>query len=118
MGSWMVRTPDRVMGNILSLLKLTLSIYALLGLCGDNIIKHWQHSSTAALFVATLLSTTWTGKKTSNIVEELPFNDFSDLLAISRLYCMLLVSIPFHILSVLDRGFQIQRWPLPIILGV
>jgi len=33
------------------------------------------------------------------------------------LYSTLLVTIPFMILNVLDNGNQIQRWPVPVLLG-
>jgi hypothetical protein len=115
---WLVKSPDKMMSNLLSLTKLTMATYALFGLCGAYIVTNYQHSLTAALYIAALASTTWTKKgHTSNILEELPFYDHSNLLASSRLYGMLLVSIPFQVLTVLDRGIQIQRWPMPILLG-
>ena len=86
-------------------------------ICGAHVVDNYKHSITAAAYLATLMSTTWTGKVTSNILEELPFYDYTNLLAASRLYCMILFTIPFQVLSALDRGIQIQRWPLPIILG-
>ncbi len=33
------------------------------------------------------------------------------------MYSTILVAIPFQILNILDHGEQIQRWPMPIILG-
>ena len=33
------------------------------------------------------------------------------------MYATLFVTIPFQILNILDHGNQIQRWPIPIILG-
>ena len=33
------------------------------------------------------------------------------------MYTTLIVTIPFQILHILDHGDQIQRWPIPIILG-
>lgn len=33
------------------------------------------------------------------------------------MYAVIFVTIPFQILNVLDHGSQIQRWPVPIILG-
>jgi hypothetical protein len=117
---WLVKSPNKMMSNLLSLTKLTMVTYALFALCGSYIVTNYQHSLTAALYIAALASTTWTtGEKrhTSNILEELPFYDHSNLLATSRLYGMLLVMIPFQVLTVLDRGIQIQRWPMPILLG-
>ena len=114
---WLITDPTKMMSNLLSLTKMTMATYALFGFCGSHIVNDWQHSLTAALYIGALASTTSTGKRTSNILEELPFYDHSDLLAANRLYGMLLVSIPFQVLTVLDRGIQIQRWPLPVILG-
>jgi hypothetical protein len=115
---WLVKSPNKMMSNLLSLTKLTMVTYALFGLCGSYIVTDYQHSLTAALYIAALASTTWTEKRhTSSILEGLPLKDYSNLLAASRLYGMLLVSIPFQVLAVLDSGIQIQRWPIPILLG-
>jgi hypothetical protein len=115
---WLIKAPLKMMSNLLSLTKLIMVTYALFALCGANIVDNYQHSLTAALYVAALASTTWTGKTTSNILEELPFYDYSDLLAASRFYGMVLVGIPIQVLSTLDAGVQMQRWPMPITLGV
>lgn len=114
---WLAKAPQHFSKNMLTLLKLSLTTYALLALCGDNMTKHWKHSILSAIYIGALLTSTSNGKTSKNIMEEMPFTDFSDLLASSRLYGMLLFSIPFQVLSVLDRGVQIQRWPLPILLG-
>ena len=82
---WLVKTPQKMMSNLLSLTKLTLVVYALFALCGSNMVDNYKHSLTTALYLAALASTTWTGKTTSNILEELPFYDMSNLLAVSRL---------------------------------
>lgn len=115
---WLVKEPQKMTGKLLSLTKLTLVTYALFGFCGGYIVTHYQHSLTAAIYVATLASTTWTSQQpSSNILDELPFADLSNLLATSRLYGMVLICIPFQVLQVLDAGAQVQRWPLPIVLG-
>jgi hypothetical protein len=114
---WLIKSPDRLTSNLLSLLKLTLAMYGLFGLAGSNIVDNYKHSLTAALYVAALASTTSTGKETSNILQELPFADSSNLLAFCRLYGMILTSVPFSVVTILDAGMQIQRWPLPILLG-
>mmetsp|Transcript_19222 Transcript_19222/g.28795 ORF Transcript_19222/g.28795 Transcript_19222/m.28795 type:complete len:291 (-) Transcript_19222:94-966(-) len=33
------------------------------------------------------------------------------------MYVTIFVTVPFQILNILDHGMQIQRWPLPILLG-
>lgn len=117
--------------NVIGLIKWTLALYALMALCGQNMITNWRHSLLSALYMASLLSTTWIAKTDddkknkitattttkNNMLEELPFSDFSNILATCRLYGMIAVSIPFQLLSVLDHGAQMQRWPLPVLLG-
>jgi len=92
-------------------------MFILFGLCGNYLVENCQHSILAALYVSTLLCTNLTEKRSSNILEELPFYDQSDLLATCRLYCTLAFVIPFSILSVLDHGSQMQRWPVPVLMG-
>ena len=112
-----VRSPMKLTSHLISVIKLTLVTFALLALCGDNMVKHWKASSTTALYIATLVATTSNGKGTPNVLDDLPFFDFSDLLSTSRLYGILIFIIPFQVLTVLDHGIQIQRWPLPVLLG-
>ena len=114
---WLVKAPKTLSTNLLTLTKLTLVTYALFGLCGDNMVKNWKHSFLSAMYIGALATSTSSGNGSSNIMDDLPFNDFSDLISVSRLYGMFLFMIPFQVLSVLDRGIQIQRWPLPILLG-
>ena len=92
------------METILSLIKVTGLIFVLFGLCANYLVDTWQHSITAAVYIATLLCTDLTEKRTSNILQELPFYDHSDLLSTSRSYITAAFIIPFSILSVLDHG--------------
>ena len=48
---------------------------------GNNMVKHWKHSLTAALFVGALLTTTSSNRVTSNIFEQLPFYNTSDIIS-------------------------------------
>jgi hypothetical protein len=116
---WLVKEPNSLLLNLLSLIKLTGTLYVLFGGLGNSLIDNWQHTISASLYIATLMATTSTGKRTSNIMEEYPFYDKIEVnaLASSRLYTMFLFAIPFQILSILDHGMQIQRWPLPVLLG-
>jgi len=114
---WLVRAPRTLTSNLLWVAKLTLTTYGLFALCGNNMVQNWRHSLLSALFVGTLLNATSTGKITSNVAELLPFTDFSDPISAARLYGIILVTIPFQVFSVLDHGAQVQRWPLPILLG-
>jgi hypothetical protein len=94
-------------------------MYVLFGALGNSLVVNWRETVCASLYVSTLVATTHTGKITSNIMEEYPFYDpiENNALASSRLYTTFLFAIPFQILSILDHGMQVQRWPLPLILG-
>jgi hypothetical protein len=114
---WTVTSVSTVGWKILSFVKVTSLIFVLFGLCGIDLIDTWQHSITAALFLATLLCTNLTEKRTSKILEELPFYDHSDLVCTCRMYTTLAFIMVFSILSVLDHGDQKQRWPVPVLMG-
>lgn len=43
--------------------------------------------------------------------------EFNGSMASCRFYGTLLGTIPFQILNVLDWGSQVQRWPLPVLIG-
>merc|ERR1719491_1516642 len=32
-------------------------------------------------------------------------------------YSVMIITVPFMVLNILDHGDQIQRWPIPILLG-
>jgi hypothetical protein len=115
----LIRVPQKMLSFSVSLGRLTLVVYGLLGLCGAHIVENFKHSSLASLYIAALVSTTFTTDDvTPQILAQLPIRDHSDLLKTSRIFGTIVGCIPFQILSILDRGVQIQRWPLPIILGV
>ena len=127
---WVKDSPQRLTTKIMSLLKLTLTVYGLFGLCGTNIVDNYKHSLTAALYVASLVSTTWkttaaeeasAAASLHTVIDELPIkyidSSTSDLLSYCRFYGIILTLIPFQTFNVLDSGAQIQRWPLPILLG-
>ena len=114
---WTVTTPKTVGWKILSFIKVTGLVYVMFGMCGIDIVDTWQHSLDAALFLTTLLCCNLTEKRTSKLLEELPFYDHSDILSTCRLYATLAFVVPFSILSVLDHGEQRQRWPVPVLMG-
>jgi len=116
---WLVKDSKKLFLNILSLIKLTCILYVLFGGLGNSLINNWEHTICASLYIATLMQTTSTGKVTSNIMEEYPFYDpiENNALATSRLYTTFLFAIPFQVLTILDHGMQVQRWPLPLIIG-
>ncbi len=46
-----------------------------------------------------------------------PISESKDRISRFVMYTTLFVTIPFQILHILDHGDQIQRWPIPVILG-
>lgn len=114
---WLVKAPTAMLMKVISLIKLTAIIYALMALCGNHIVTNWQQSLVSALYIATLISTTSSDVVTSNILDEFPFKDMSDGLTFCRLYFTLMFTIAFQVLTVLDHGMQVQRWPVPVIMG-
>mmetsp|Transcript_15104 Transcript_15104/g.38058 ORF Transcript_15104/g.38058 Transcript_15104/m.38058 type:complete len:222 (-) Transcript_15104:68-733(-) len=114
---WSYTEGKKIGWKLLSFIKVTGLVYVLFGMCGVDILDSWQHTLNAALFLTTLLCTNLTDKRTSKILEELPFYDQSDILSTARLYTTLAFCIPFSILSVLDHGEQRQRWPVPVLMG-
>ena len=118
-GIWLVTVPNKLLTKIFRLTRLTLITYALFGICGTHIVTDYRNSIAAALYAATLASTTWTSSSTtSSILDDLPFYDYpKNALGFCQLYGMMLISTVFQILNVLDRGLQVQRWPLPVIFG-
>lgn len=40
-----------------------------------------------------------------------------DTMKTCRFTATLLITIPFQILQILDSGNQVQRWPIPLVLG-
>ncbi len=114
---WTTTEGKKTGWKILSFIKVMGLVFVMFGMCGIDLVTTWQHSLNAALFLTTLLCTNLTNKRTSKILEELPFYDHSDILSTTRLYTTLAFCIPFSILSVLDHGEQRQRWPVPIFMG-
>ncbi|KAG7374008.1 hypothetical protein IV203_013103 [Nitzschia inconspicua] len=117
LGYWTVNDSSTLIWNMLNLVKMTGYVYALFALSGNYLVQNWEHSLVAALYVATLLASTAKEVGTSDIFKVLPFYDMDDVISTCRLNTTLLCTIPFQILSVLDHGMQIQRWPVPVLLG-
>ena len=115
----MIDEPTKLFSYLVTLFRLIAVSYAMLGLFGANIVDNYQHSIYTAIYVAALLmTTTRRDSPSSKLVEQLPFYDSSDLISQCRLYGMLGMNIPFQILQVLDWGIQVQRWPVPVLLGI
>jgi uncharacterized integral membrane protein len=109
---------------------LTVILFFISILCGVSPFANVHHSLLASFFVATLACGYIQPKADESIQMAIKrvivVPDYSELPYIDclvnemngyMLYSVVAVTIPFMILNVLDGGFQVQRWPLPIILG-
>lgn len=74
-------------------------------LCGAHPILNIEHTLLAALYMSCLLLWHPNDDDDDNTKERLHRNT------------ILLVAIPFQILHILDTGLQVQRWPIPILIG-
>lgn len=102
---------------------LALLVYVSFVLVGAHPTREFCSTLLSALYTSILAWTEpsqqfpFTAFSESGAIHEFPTTK-RDAVAISRLICTFLVAIPFQVLQILDHGDQVQRWPLPIILGV
>jgi hypothetical protein len=111
---------------------LTMCVFVFFIVAGGSPKENIVHTALAAIYVSTLsLSTihnvTNDGEEIqASIMQRITFQNFMDDNKFSR-RCriqsddmfpyMVSCIVPFQLLLLLDRGFQIQRWPIAIILG-
>ena len=110
------------------ILATLLTLFAMV-LCGADPTENQVHTLWASLYAAALVwlsppltdaSTTTVSDFQSALLTRLRWMSHrtpNEKLSFCRFYATLLVAVPFQILNILDWGAQIQRWPLPIILG-
>ena len=101
----------------------TFLFYFVFVLCGADPWRHILQTMATAWYVTHLvvLIKPWSppDKPQTNfqhVLKHLLHWDNTNL-ASFQIYGTLLVAIPFQVLHVLDWGIQIQRWPLPVIIG-
>jgi hypothetical protein len=78
-------------------------------LCGAHPQQHVLGTILASFYMASLIS-----------LNPPVFGDKThcdDTMKACRFYATLLITIPFQILQILDSGIQVQRWPIPLVLG-
>jgi hypothetical protein len=118
--------------EILAHLMATASMFAVLILCGVHPLRDLQHTLWASLYLTILawpIGVLRDGKKKSDFsfmnrfyqLVDLPLaakgDDIALIVASHRFYGTLIGLIPCAILNILDWGVQIQRWPLPLLIG-
>lgn len=110
-----------IMNLVLEVFYATLLFLGIFVLCGADPTQNILHTLWSALYVATL---TWltpcNNTRKSNIFSaklSLKLQLQDDILASYQLYGTVLGMIPVQILNILDWGAQVQRWPLPLLVG-
>jgi hypothetical protein len=87
----------------------TIRMLAISILCGAHPQQHVHATILASFYMASLISLNppvfWNN------------THCDDTMKTFRLYATLLITIPFQILQILDSGIQVQRWPIPQVLG-
>jgi len=110
-----------IMNLVLEVFYATLMFWGIFVLCGADPTQNILHTLWSALYVATLawLTPYNNTRKSNNFSAKLSlkllFQD--DTLASYQLYGTVLGMIPVQILNILDWGAQVQRWPLPLLVG-
>lgn len=110
---------------------LTVVLLSMAILCGASPFENLSHTVLAIMYLTTMMF----GYMQPNIQDSLNVtvkrlllgpDDHSELNFIESLsmemnsiilYSTVLVTIPFGILNILDAGMQMQRWPMPLIIG-
>jgi hypothetical protein len=94
--------------------------YLLLLLSGINPLKTSFHTTMiSSLYIVILSLGSETSSQSWSMFPRLKslLKGSEDIVASSSFYGVFCGAIPFQLLQVLDWGLQIQRWPLPLIIG-
>ena len=83
-------------------------------LCGADPIQNYGHTALTSLYIASLLC--WNPGLPLSCCDP-QYHHFSSRLATCRSYGTIITMVPCSLLLILDWGAQIQRWPIPIVLG-
>ena len=108
-----------------TLVLTTAAIYIVAILCGAHPLVNIHCTLLASFYMAALVSmnpsTFGDGGRNSPqsllLLARSTTRTRDDMVGMARFYTTLLVCVPFQILNILDSGLQIQRWPLPMLLG-
>jgi hypothetical protein len=103
------------LGNELKRLTIhTMCMLAIFITCGANPQQDLFHTILASFYMASLLTLNPFVFAKTTLYDD---DDDNTLMKTSRFYATLLMTIPFQILQILDSGLQVQRWPIPLLLG-
>jgi hypothetical protein len=98
----------------------TIVSYLAMILCGADPWNNVAHTIWTSLYMANLalMNPCLSGPAPASFVSHVnQLLEFNGIIASSQFYGTLFGIIPFQILNVLDWGSQVQRWPLPVLIG-
>jgi hypothetical protein len=120
LGLFLVSVPwwdTRFMWNELQrLIFHTFCMLAIFILCGASPTQDVLHTILASFYMASLLTFHPSVVFASSSGSDATLHDDTTMNK-CRFYVTLIMTIPFQILQILDSGLQVQRWPIPILLG-
>ena len=113
--------PRVMLRHMSHLLQGTLVSFVAILLCGADPWNNVIHTLGSALYLTNLalVMHPWsdTDLKSSFAESMNHYLDGNDSMTCSRFYGTVFGTIPFQVLNILDWGSQVQRWPLPILIG-
>ena len=93
--------------------QVTVLLWSGIILCGADPIQQYAHTALTSMYIASLLSWNPGLPLSCSILQ----HNRSSRLATCRSYGTLITVVPCSLLLILDWGAQIQRWPIPLLLG-
>ena len=116
--------------NLLRWIQATVAFWIMAVVCGSPPTREAYHTAIACAYLATLTvllpttpsftnplsNTSWWQSRLALPPKKSP-EFYSQLLSTCQIHATLFLTVPFLVLRLYDWGSQIQRWPLPILLG-
>jgi len=122
---------------------LVAALFVVMIVCGASPYENLGHTAFAAMYLATLSGgfldppvfasssgtagssgKAWTGSNSCTLIRRLrgscsesQSSSKREIVAAIATNATIATTIPFQILLLYDRGWQLQRWPVPVVLG-
>jgi len=115
-----------LVNKLLNISKLTIIVFIVMIVCGASLYENQWHTLAASVYFTTLLtfdppilddSSRWNEQYIRIRLRGSPIQSLQDRIAVATFHCTVAATIPLQILRLYDRGWQVQRWPVPVILG-
>ena len=113
--------PRLMLQHLSHLIQGTLLSCIVIILCGADPFTNFLHTLGSALYLTNLALFVhpWSDSELKSSFSDSMYHylDDNDSMTSCRLRGTVLGTIPFQVLNVLDWGIQVQRWPLPVLIG-